>query len=163
MPCCWVLSYTPVINSEVSHNVALVSSFGFKAQKVWDLLPLAFVELEQEDALKNTNQKLSICAPVTPAQLFWKPSPCFHDAWYIRKFKVVFFHFSPNKSLRFRWRAVVGSAWGLSDPVLYGSFVSPISAIGLLFSDDLFNDKWCVINLTIMLLVFPKKWNNIIS
>lgn len=56
-----------------------------------------------------------------------------------------------------------GSERGLPDLLLCGSSLSPIFAIGLLFSGDLFNDKWRVTNLTIMLFVFPEKWNDIIS
>lgn len=71
-------------------------------------------------------------------------------------------HFSQMKACNSDAEQSRGSARGLSD-LLCGSSISPISAIGLLFSDDLFNDKWRVTNLTIMLLVFPEKWNDIIS
>lgn len=59
---------------------------------------------------KNThrNQWLSICVPSTPAQLFWKPSPCFHRAlWNKRKFKVVFFSRTIVALIFPRWKLAI--------------------------------------------------------
>lgn len=59
---------------------------------------------------KNThqNQRLSICVPTTPAQLFWKSSPCFHRALRNkRKFKVVFFSRTIVALIFPRWKLAI--------------------------------------------------------
>lgn len=175
MPCCWVLSYTPAKHGEVSRNVPLVSSSGFKARKGWDLLPLACVELEQEDALKKKKytpkpKAVNLCSRYSCTALLEALSffpPCTLEQKEVQS--CVFqqddccTHFSQMKACDSDAEQSRGSARGLSDLPLCGSSVSPIFAIGLLFSDDLFNDKWRVTNFTIMLFVFPEKWKDIIS
>lgn len=105
-----------------------------KAQKGWDLLPLACVsELEQEDRCckkdRHQNQRLSICVPATPGVHISSGSPllvfsmhfgtkgrsklCFSAGRLLRSF-------FPDERLRFRCRAVPGvSAGSLWPPSMW--------------------------------------------
>lgn len=140
----------------------------FKAQKGRDPLPLACVsELEQEDRCsRKIHTKTKGCQSGIPLLLECTSRlealslfpTCTTEQKEVQS--CVFqqndccTHFPQMKACDSDAEQSRGSARGLSDLLLCGSSISPISAIGLLFSDDLFTDKWRVTNCIIMLLVF---------
>lgn len=142
------------------------------------MLPLAFLcEPEQEDRcsriIHTKPNTVNLCSRYSSsARLFLGAlllfSACSSE-WKEVQRRVIQHHnsytqFPTRESLWFRCRAAAGVSGGsLRPPSAWRARPTKLGRSGLLFSNDLLADKWCVTNFVIMQLVVHEKWHQQIS